>query len=428
MVNIDNIKMLKSIKINDTANEEETKNKLIIPFLQALGYSFFNDTIQPEFSIGVGSQKVDRIDYLLTNMNNEKIIVECKRINTNIENYISQLSKYYMYLRSNNIKVKVAIITNGKEFMFFSDNKLANVMDTEPFYTFKISEQLDTQDIMILEKYSYTSMSKDKELEHNKKYELLKQLGLEQHKSLMLIYNYDELISLRLSEKSKLLDELDISGSTKIEWLLKTYEEVEQLYNERINKKRVEKYLNDLGLQEFKILYTKKPEELIELQLIEKIEFLNKAKSYGYDIASLDAYFISDKEEFNQFKLLVEEKYKTEYEAKKKYLSQIGLDSYTFLYKYTISSLKMLNLEEKVDIIKKIESYNCEIDDIQEFLLMDTLQFTEYLEWFKTWINIKKKEKLKKIKKELTDILFICGLIILMLSLFCVLADGKYMG
>ena len=44
--------------------EEATKNALVMPFIQALGYNIFDPTeVVPEFTADVGIKKGEKIDY-----------------------------------------------------------------------------------------------------------------------------------------------------------------------------------------------------------------------------------------------------------------------------------------------------------------------------------------------------------------------------
>ena len=45
-------------------NEEATKNALIMPFINALGYNVFDPTeVVPEFTADVGTKKGEKVDY-----------------------------------------------------------------------------------------------------------------------------------------------------------------------------------------------------------------------------------------------------------------------------------------------------------------------------------------------------------------------------
>jgi len=59
--------------------EEATKNALIMPFIQALGYDVFNPLeVIPEFTCDIGTKKGEKIDYAIFKDNNPIILIECK--------------------------------------------------------------------------------------------------------------------------------------------------------------------------------------------------------------------------------------------------------------------------------------------------------------------------------------------------------------
>lgn len=73
--------------------EEATKNALIMPFIQALGYDVFNPSeVIPEFTSDVGVKKGEKVDYAIVQDNRIVMLVECKGINDKLTNHDSQLN------------------------------------------------------------------------------------------------------------------------------------------------------------------------------------------------------------------------------------------------------------------------------------------------------------------------------------------------
>lgn len=59
--------------------EEATKNALILPFFQAMGYDVFNPLeVMPEFTCDIGTKKGEKIDYAIHHDGVPAILVECK--------------------------------------------------------------------------------------------------------------------------------------------------------------------------------------------------------------------------------------------------------------------------------------------------------------------------------------------------------------
>jgi hypothetical protein len=121
--------------------EEATKNALIMPFIQCLGYDVFNPfEVVPEYTTDVGTKKGEKVDYALIKDKQPIIIIECKNINENLELHDNQLIRYFHVS-----KAKFAILTNGLVYKFFTDLDEPNKMDSKPFLEFNITEIKDTQ-------------------------------------------------------------------------------------------------------------------------------------------------------------------------------------------------------------------------------------------------------------------------------------------
>lgn len=91
-------------------SEEATKQSIILPILQLLGWEVFDtDEVYPEFSI-----ESTRVDYALRNGQNNKVFIEVKRINEDIEKHQEQLLTY-----SFRQGVNLSILTNGILWWFY---------------------------------------------------------------------------------------------------------------------------------------------------------------------------------------------------------------------------------------------------------------------------------------------------------------------
>jgi hypothetical protein len=127
-------------------NEEATKQALILPFLNMLGYNVWNPSeVIPEYKAGFSANK-EKVDYALFINSKPACFIEAKAVGGNLANYDAQLAKYF----NSTPEIKVGIITDGITYKFFSDSKQPNIMDAEPFYELNMLE-LDEQDIIILQ-------------------------------------------------------------------------------------------------------------------------------------------------------------------------------------------------------------------------------------------------------------------------------------
>ena len=133
-------------RADQVIGEESTKMALIVPFLSALGYDVYDPSeVMPEYVADFAIKKAgqfEKVDYALAINNNIVMLVETKARGQKAEAHDGQLSRYFNGL----LTTKVAIVTNGVEYRFFTDLRDKNVMDKEPFFTFNILEY-DTKDI-----------------------------------------------------------------------------------------------------------------------------------------------------------------------------------------------------------------------------------------------------------------------------------------
>lgn len=139
--------------------EEATKMGLIIPFLSILGYDVFDPTeVIPEFIADFATKKAgqfEKVDYAIAINGNIVMIVEAKARNQKATAHDGQLRKYFNSL----LKTKVAIVTNGIEYRFFTDLRHENVMDEEPFFSFNILnyEQKQIENIKLFHRDNFDS-------------------------------------------------------------------------------------------------------------------------------------------------------------------------------------------------------------------------------------------------------------------------------
>lgn len=150
-----------SIQINERKvhiiNEEMTKQALIIPFIQLLGYDVFNPLeVRPEYIADFGKKKGEKVDYALFKDNEPIVFIEAKSVNENLSNHDAQLSRYFNAVQ----EVKLGILTNGIIYKFFTDLTADNIMDEKPFLVIDMSNLTD-QDIENLSKFRKDTFDKD---------------------------------------------------------------------------------------------------------------------------------------------------------------------------------------------------------------------------------------------------------------------------
>ncbi|WKN43874.1 type I restriction endonuclease [Tunicatimonas pelagia] len=122
------------------STEEATKNALIMPFINSLGYDVFNPMeVVPEFVADIGIKKGEKVDYAIMKNYQPIILIECKTIDTVLDPHSTQLFRYF-----HTTKAKFAILTNGKEYKLYTDLVDTNKMDEKPFLIFDITKIKDS--------------------------------------------------------------------------------------------------------------------------------------------------------------------------------------------------------------------------------------------------------------------------------------------
>lgn len=124
--------------------EEATKNALVMPFLNTLGYDVFNPLeVVPEFVADSRLKKDEKVDYAVMQDGKPIILIECKKVDNDkldVKKHAGQLFKYFTAC-----KAKFIILTNGIVYKFFSDIEETNVLDKDPFFTFNLFEYKENQ-------------------------------------------------------------------------------------------------------------------------------------------------------------------------------------------------------------------------------------------------------------------------------------------
>lgn len=111
--------------------EEATKNAFIMPFISTiLGYDVFNPLeVVPEFTADIGIKKGEKIDYAIVRDGEVQILIECKKSPAGLK--FEHASQLYRYFAATN--ARIAILTNGEQYQFYTDLDAPNKMDSKPF-------------------------------------------------------------------------------------------------------------------------------------------------------------------------------------------------------------------------------------------------------------------------------------------------------
>jgi hypothetical protein len=123
-------------------NEEATKQFLIIPFLQLLGYDPLDpDDVIPEADASFSDKFKNRVDYAICKESVPVIAVEAKKVGSLTEANRGELKGYYNAVPT----VKLGILTDGLTYQLYSDTEEENLMDNEPFAVVDLAEVAQEQ-------------------------------------------------------------------------------------------------------------------------------------------------------------------------------------------------------------------------------------------------------------------------------------------
>lgn len=131
---------VKSVGMHCTT-EETTKQALILPFLDILGFSPYDpQKVKAEYGADFpGVKASERVDYALFCQGIPVMFIEAKAYKEKIDNHCPQLSRYF----NATPEVTISAITNGVEWRFFTDLKEKNIMDSAPFLKMRMDEITD---------------------------------------------------------------------------------------------------------------------------------------------------------------------------------------------------------------------------------------------------------------------------------------------
>ncbi len=150
---IDQIRVLAS-RVVDTKDmiqtEEATKNAMVMPFIQILGYNVFDPLeVTPELIADVGTKKGEKVDYAILREGKPIMLFECKKSGGDLSiNHAGQLFRYFHATAA-----RFGVLTNGLVYRFFTDLEQPNKMDETPFFEFNILE-FKERDVEELKKFA----------------------------------------------------------------------------------------------------------------------------------------------------------------------------------------------------------------------------------------------------------------------------------
>jgi predicted type IV restriction endonuclease len=130
--------------------EEAAKTAIIWPLLRILGYDPFNPTeIVPEYPAPPGCKLGKKVDIAIMDNGKPLMIWECKWSGKELEaKDADQLREYFPFVET----VHLAVLTNGKRFLFYADSQRPNLMDAAPFFEIDLLNP-DSRDLKLLARF-----------------------------------------------------------------------------------------------------------------------------------------------------------------------------------------------------------------------------------------------------------------------------------
>ena len=228
---IDQLRVL-GARISTTRNmiqtEEATKNAMIMPFIQILGYNVFDPLeVTPELIADIGTKKGEKVDYAILKDGKPIILFECKKSGGDLSiNHAAQLFRYFHVTAA-----RFGVLTNGLVYRFFTDLEQPNKMDEKPFFEFNILD-FKERDVEELKKFAKSAFDLDTILTtaNELKYTRVIQTKLSE----WMINPSDDFVRLASSE---LLGTKRFTPQIKDQFTAVTKRAFEQLIGEKINER-----------------------------------------------------------------------------------------------------------------------------------------------------------------------------------------------
>lgn len=208
--------------------EEATKNSMVMPLIQILGYNVFDPLeVTPELVADVGTKKGEKVDYAILRDGKPIILFECKKAGAELHiNHAGQLFRYFHVTEA-----RFGVLTNGLVYRFFTDLEHQNKMDEKPFFEFSILD-FKERDVEELKKFAKVAFDLDTILTtaNDLKYTRAIQTRLAE----WMTSPSEEFVRLVSSD---LLGSKRFTPAIKDQFTLITKRAFEQLVGERINER-----------------------------------------------------------------------------------------------------------------------------------------------------------------------------------------------
>ena len=125
-------------------DEENTKVKLIQPFVDLLGWNFYSTEVQLEYTVQMGTQS-SKVDYALMVGDTPVVFIEAKASRSDLSE--SDVRQLQSYMRQE-LSVDWGVLTNGKRFQILSASSDDSRDGETSIATFGLDEMAENPDIL----------------------------------------------------------------------------------------------------------------------------------------------------------------------------------------------------------------------------------------------------------------------------------------
>ena len=139
--------------------EQATIDAFVKPFIRALGYDDTNPTeVVPQFTADIGTKQGEKVDLAILKNGKAIMLIECKDWSSDLpKEDVSQLFRYFTAIT----EARIGVLTNGILYRFYTDSEKPNVMDTEPFFEFDMSN-IQSSLVNVLKNFTKDKFNLDK--------------------------------------------------------------------------------------------------------------------------------------------------------------------------------------------------------------------------------------------------------------------------
>lgn len=139
--------------------EEATKQALVLPMLDALGFDIWSPAeVCPEYEADFATKKAgqkEKVDVAILLNEAPRVFVEVKQVDFSLDGHEGQLARYFNSIAT----VTLGVLTNGIEWRFYTDTGNPNVMDSQPFHV--VNLEAADQGLEVMARFSKPVFSPD---------------------------------------------------------------------------------------------------------------------------------------------------------------------------------------------------------------------------------------------------------------------------